>query len=161
MIAAFNLWWDAKAPRERWLLGIAGALAAIVLLVFGIIMPLQRAINSANEAHAIAIDRQAGIAARVAAIRDLERQPRAATTATQANLDIAIAQAAAERGFTLARSTAQGPNAVDMAISNARAPALIAWLADLESAGIIAADLTMRPNADGTIAMTATLRRNS
>ncbi len=161
MIAAITGWWTALSQRERWLVGIAGGLAAIVLGWLVIVFPLQSALSSAREAHGIAVDRHAAILARADAITALEAggATRPANTAAATPLDLTITQAAAERGFTLSRNEAQGGNAVAIAIANARAPALLVWLGELEAAGITAADLSLRPNADGTVALTATLRR--
>ncbi len=158
MTAAIISWWNAKSPREQWLLLIAGVLGAAVLGWFLIIAPTMRAWASASADHAAAINREAAIAVRVASIRRLSATPHPAPTSNAA-IDVAVAQAAAERGLTLARAAAQGNDAVAIAIANVPAPVLLRWLSELEAGGIIAADLSVRPNADGTVAMTATLRR--
>lgn len=158
-MSAIRTWWDGLTVRERWLVGIAGGMAAAVLLwlaTFGV----TAALSDAREAHGLAVDRAAGIAARVEAIEALQAAPRPAA-ASAATVDIVVAQSAAEQGFTLSRNEAQGGGAATIAIANARAPAVLAWLAELEAMGILAGDLSLRPNADGTVALTATLRRPS
>lgn len=160
MMASIRRWWDGLTVRERWLVGIAAGLAAAVLLwlaTFGV----AAALSDAREAHGEAVDRAAGIAARVDAIEALQSAPRRTATASAATVDIVVAQSAAEKGFTLSRNEAQGGSAASIAIANARAPALLAWLGELEAMGIMAGDLSLRPNADGTVALTATLRRPS
>ncbi len=161
MMASIRSWWDGLTMRERWLVGAAGGLAAAVLLwlaTFGV----ASALSDAREAHGLAVDRAAGIAARVEAIEALQAAPRrTAAAASAATVDIVVAQSAAEKGFTLSRNEAQGGSAASIAIANARAPALLAWLGELEAMGILAGDLSLRPNADGTVALTATLRRPS
>lgn len=160
MSAAIRTWWDGLTVRERWLVGIAAGLAAAMLLwlaTFGV----ASALSDAREAHGLAVERAAGIAARVEAIEALQAAPRRSAAASAATVDIVIAQSAAEKGFTLSRNEAQGGSAASIAIANARAPALLAWLGELEVMGILAGDLSLRPNADGTVALTATLRRPS
>jgi general secretion pathway protein M len=161
MIASLSNWWTALSSRERWLVGVAGGLAAIVIGWLVIALPLQSALSSSREAHGIAVDRHAAVLARVEALEALQARGAAQPAAATATLDLAITQSAAEQGFTLSRNEAQGTNSVVIAIANARAPALLRWLGDLEAAGIGAADLSLRPNADGTVALTATLRRAS
>lgn len=164
MTDTIHIWWRALSIRERWLIGVAGALALLTIGWFGITMPLLGALDAARERHGAAIDRQAGVAQRVAEIDLLTgsagtagsglARPDAATT-----VSLWIGQSAAEQGFTLSRNEAQGPDRAAIAIGNARAPALIGWVAALEQKGVMTQDLSMRPNRDGTIAITATFGR--
>ena len=48
MIVRLRNWFMALSRREQWLVGIAGGLAAWVLLVFGIILPALSAIDAAK-----------------------------------------------------------------------------------------------------------------
>lgn len=161
MKTAIRNWWTGLSNRERVLVGIAGALAAGVLLwlaTFGV----SAALSDARTAHGIAVDRAAAIDARVDAIKALEASgARTPATASAATLDLFVAQSAAERGLTLARNDPQGGAATSIAIPNVRATDALTWLTALEEAGVLAADLSLRPNADGTVALTATLRRPS
>lgn len=160
MTEAITTWWSGLSLRERWLVGTAGVLSAVLIGWFLILLPMQSAMASANEAHGIAIDRQAGIAARVREIRRLEGGGnRAARAASDAAVNLVLAQAAAEKGFALSRNDPVGDGGANIAIANGRAPALATWLTEMESAGLTASDLTLRPNADGTVALTATIRR--
>ncbi len=159
MTAAVKLWWSGLTARERWLVGVAAALAAIVLVWLSA-LGLATALADARAAHAAAIDRAAAIDARVDAIEALRRGGAARPDpAGNATLDIYLAQSAAERGFTLSRNEAQGAGGATFAVANARATALLAWLSALEEAGLVASDVSIRPNADGTVALTATVRR--
>lgn len=163
MMTAIRNWWTGLSDRERVLVGIAAALAAGVLLwlaTFGV----WAALSEARAAHGAAVDRAAAIDVRVDAIKALEAagsRDAAGATASAATLDLYVAQSAAERGLTLARNDPQGAASTNIAISNVRAPDALAWLTALEEAHVLAADLSLRPNADGTVALTATLRRPS
>lgn len=153
-------WWSGLSLREHWLVGVAAGLSAILIGWFLIYAPLRSALASASEEHGEAVDREAAIAMRVAAIKQLEvGGGRPAAAASAAAVSLVLAQSAAEQGFTLSRNDPAGDNATTIAISNARASALAAWLTRLEDTGLSATDLSIRPNADGTVAVTASIRR--
>ncbi|WP_404337523.1 type II secretion system protein GspM [Sphingomonas sp. MMS12-HWE2-04] len=42
-LARFDAWWSGLSSRERWLVGTMATLLALVILVYGIIKPLQSA----------------------------------------------------------------------------------------------------------------------
>lgn len=161
MTAAIRSWLVNLSLRERWMVGVAGALLACVGGWFVIVRPIQSGLRSSSDALAAAIDRQAGVAQRVADIRNIEAR-RASTppTSSGASLDLVLSQSAAEKDLTLGRNEPQGRDATTISIANGRAPVLISWINDLEGSGILATDLSMRPNADGTVSLTATLRRS-
>lgn len=160
MTASLNRWWTGLSPRERWLVGIAGALAALVGGWFLVLLPLQSALSSARESHGLALERHGAIAARADAIQAAQALPRARTRpGGDAALDLYVGQSAAEAGFTLSRNDARGADEAAVAIASARAPALLGWIDGLEQAGVIVADLALRPNANGSVSLTATLRR--
>lgn len=50
MIGAVSTWWAGREPRERVLLGILGGLAALFLLVFAVLLPVQSARATAQAA---------------------------------------------------------------------------------------------------------------
>lgn len=158
---AIRQWWDGLSLREQWLVGIAASLATAVLGWLLIYAPLRTALASAREANAVAIDRQASISARVAAIRQIEsRGPRPMDKkGGMAAVTLALGQSANEQGFTLSRNDPVGNDGATIAVTAARAPVLSVWLAGLEADGYSLNDVSIRPNADGTVAMTATIRR--
>lgn len=153
-------WLSGLSLRERWLVAVAAGLSAMLMGWFLIYTPLRSALASASEAHGEAVDREAAIAVRVAAIKQLEEGAgRTASEASAAAVSLVLAQSAAEQGFTLSRNDPSGDNATTLAIANVRAPALAAWLTRLEDTGLNATDLSIRPNADGTVAVTASIGR--
>lgn len=162
MTDAIRNWWGGLSLRERWLVAVAAALATAIVGWFLVYAPLRTALADAQEAHGLAIDRQAAIAMRVAAIRQRESGgARATTPASSAAITLVLAQQAAEQGLTLSRNDPVGVTGAAIAIANVRAPLLAAWLTRLEESGLTVTDLTLRPNADGTVAMTAGIRRSS
>ena len=158
MIVAIRTWWQGLSRREQVLIGIAGALALPMFAWFAILSPLADAMASARERHRMAVDRHQAIMARVALAETLRAQA-ANRPPVAGRVDLVIGQSAAERGFTLSRNDAAGEDAASIAIGRARAGALFGWIGELESMGLMASDLAIRPNADGTVTMTATFRR--
>ena len=64
-----------------------------------------------------------------------------------------------EIGLTLDRNEARGDRQATIAIATAKAPVLTDWLAGLEAQGFVVDQLTITPAADGTVGMTAELRK--
>jgi general secretion pathway protein M len=118
----FDGWWMARSSRERWMLGGLAAFLAVLVLVFGVIKPLQ--------------------AARAAALQDirtyetLTARIRAAGTLSpsqpqrrQGSPNDVIVGSAPAFGFTpVVTPTSGGARAV---IADASYDSVMAWLADL------------------------------
>jgi general secretion pathway protein M len=143
--------------RERWLVGVAGALAlGVFLWLLG--RPAYAAFTNLEAEHRAAIEREGRVAAKVQLLAQ-----RPATSITAANDAVAIdqflTQSAGEIGLTLDRNEARGQGQATIAIATARAPVLADWLASLEGQGFVVDQLTITPAADGTVGMTAELRR--
>ena len=152
-------WWAALSRREHWLVGIAGILAGGLIGWFAIIMPLTHALDAARERHALAVERNAGVTNRVAEAEALDNGGTTRPVIATGRVDLFLSQSAAEQGFILSRDDAQGETAATIAIGSATAPALFNWISTLEAQGITASELAIRSNANGTVALTATMRR--
>jgi general secretion pathway protein M len=150
-------WWQGMSRRERWLVGAAGVLAFGVLIwLLG--RPAYAGFVHLEADHRAAIERQGRVAAKVQLLAQ-----RPATSAAAANDTVAIdqflTQSAGEIGLTLDRNEARGQGQATIAIATAKAPVLADWLASLEAQGFVVDQLTITPAADGTVGMTAELRR--
>lgn len=156
MIAAVRLWFAALSRREQWLVGLAAALAALVLLIFGILLPGMSVMEKAKIAHEEAVQRRGRIEATVAAA--LSQKPRSAVAAS-ADIDLVVVQGAAEKGFDLIKSTNATPGQISFRIDQARAPALVAWLAELESQGVEVRTMTLRSNSGGSVVVDAQMQK--
>ena len=159
MMTTLHSWWTALSARERWLVGIAGILASGLTGWFAIIMPLANGLNAVRERHTLAVERHAGVISRVALADALKNGGAARPMVATGRVDLFLSQSAAEQGFILSRDDAQGESAAIIAIGSATAPALFNWLGTLEAQGITATELSIRSNASGTVALTATMRR--
>jgi len=150
-------WWAGLTQRERWLVGIAAVLALAVLL-WALARPAYAAFVDLETAHRAAVEREGRVAAKV---RLLSRRPAPSVAAAvdAASIDQYLAQSAGEIGLTLDRNEARGARQATIAIATAKAPVLIDWLAALEAQGFVIDQLSITPAADGTVGMTADLRK--
>ena len=88
-MGAVRSWWDGLVPRERALLGVLGALVALLLLVFALILPvLDARVEAADELRAAQTEQ--ALLARAAPASDAARQPFTRSTLLQAARDQGI-----------------------------------------------------------------------
>ncbi|MEQ1510387.1 MAG: type II secretion system protein GspM [Sphingopyxis sp.] len=159
MIDTLRNWWTSHSLRDRWVIGLIAITTIIVVAWLGLWRPLSDALDGARESHAIAVERHAAIAARVREYEALRQGGPQRTAPSSGRLDLILSQSAAEQGFVLSRNDAMGEDQSAIAIPSATAPALLNWLGALEGQAILATELAIRPNANGTVALTATMRR--
>lgn len=118
----FDSWWSGLSRREQWLVGGLGGLLALVVLVYGVIKPLQAA-----RADAIAdIRTYETLTARIRAAGTL-------TTAQPARRQGPPAQVASSAAttFGLVAAPEAIPGGVRVTLADASYDSLMAWLADL------------------------------
>ncbi len=152
-------WWKGLSSRERVLIGVAGAIALPLFLIYALWLPLAGVVETARADHGVAVDRHAAILDRVEAIRTAEAAR--GNTAVAGDVAQLVAQSAAAAGLTLAQNEASGTARTRVAIANARAIVVLPWLDALERAGLTLEEVTMRPNPDGTVATTLVARRGA
>lgn len=150
-------WWIALSTRERWLVGVAGVLALGVIL-WGLGRPAIAAFIDLESQHRAAIEREGRVSSKVQLLA--QRPAKSVTAAVDAvAIDQYLAQSAGEIGLTLDRNEARGAGQATIAIATARATVLTDWLASLEGQGFVVDQLTITPAADGTVGLTAELRK--
>lgn len=150
-------WYVGLTERERWLLAFAATLAALVLLVFGIVLPLGRAHDAAHVRHAAAVEASSRLLAQLAAL-----DAPAAQGATLAGpIAQVVASSADSAGLVLQSNQPRGNDATLVVIPTARPAAALAWIDSLASQGVVLESLAMTPAADGTVSVNATLRRTA
>lgn len=150
-------WWAGLSLREKWLVGIAGALA-LGVLIWGFGRPAAAAFVDLENQHRAAVEREGRVAAKVQLLAQRPAKSVAAALDAVA-IDQYLAQSAGEIGLTLDRNEARGTGQATIAIATAKAPVLTDWLASLEGQGFIVDQLTITPAADGTVGLTAELRK--
>jgi general secretion pathway protein M len=156
MIAAVRLWFAALTQREKWLVGGAGILTVLVVGIFGILLPVLWTIDQTQLDHDEAVQRRGRIVAAVDAAQKQQTSPRSTATA---DIDLLITQNAAEKGFELIKSGNAAPGQVSFRIDQARAPALLAWLTELEAQDVDVRGVTLRTGANGTVTVDAQLQK--
>jgi type II secretory pathway component PulM len=157
MITAIGIWFAALTRREQWLLGTAGALSGLVVAIFGILMPILSTIDQARLDHEEAVQRRGRI---IASVDAAQQQTGPRSTAT-ADIDMLITQSAAEKGFDLVKSGNGAPGQISFRIDQARAPALLSWLTELEGQNVAVRAVTLRPGANSTVTVDAQLQMSA
>lgn len=154
-MSALSTWFATRSLREKRLLLVMAALAALTLVWAGIIRPVGDALSNARERQADAVQRLGETQARVESLRLATLHRPAPLTGTLADTVRARADAA---GFTIASLDPAGPDRVKIGIASARPGALTAWLARSEAAGILVDSATFTDNGDHTVGATLTLK---
>ncbi len=157
MTATVRQWFAALSQREQYLVAIAGALTALIALIFGIALTVS-AIDEAEASHDAAVERRGRIEAKLANMAlGNGRQPAVNLTA----IDLVITQSAAEQGFDLVKAPGSAAGQLSFRMEQARSPALLAWLAALEAQGIEVRTLALRSGGNGNVTVDAQLRQTS
>ena len=152
MIASVRLWFAALSQRERRLVATAGVLTGLAILVFAIIMPALSVLEKAALDLDEAVQRRGRIAAKVA----LTQGQRSVAAAT--DIGLLVTQSAAEKGFDVIKSTNAAPGQISIRIDQARAPAFLAWVNELEAQNIVVRTATLRSGANGTVTVEAQMQ---
>ena len=148
-------WFAGLSGRERWLVGIAGVLAVLVIGIYGVVLPLGAAHDAAHVRHREAVFTSARVLARLDA---LDNAPAAAPIGT-GPVSQAVAAIADAQGLVLQANTAQGNDAAQISVATAAPGAALALLDALAAEGIAAEQVTITPAADGSVSLSASLRR--
>jgi general secretion pathway protein M len=144
-IARFDAWWSARSARERVMLAVLAALLGGMVLVFGVIKPVQ-----AMRAQAIAdIITYETLNARIRAAGTLA--PSRAPTRTGAPDAIAVGAAS---GAGITATTAPIPNGVRATVADASYDLVMAWLADAGASLTIRRVAIQRRPAPGRVSAT-------
>ncbi len=160
MIAQLKNWFLARSLREQWMLGVAAALLALAILVYGLILPGYAAIGKAEQDLAQATERRGRIEARAALV---SARPDGAAQIAAVNdgrtLETLINESAAASGFELANGAAAGTDEFAFRLASTKAGPLLAWLTGLESQGIDVAEIKLRKAEGGFVSADIRLRK--
>jgi general secretion pathway protein M len=156
MMQRVSAWYIGLTQRERALVGVAGALAALVVVVYGIVLPLGGALDDAALRHREATERAGRI---TAGLEALKRAPVARAAALAGPVEQVAGASAQEAGFVVQSNQRRGSDVAVLVIPTARPSAALAWLDALASQGLAVEQLTMTPAPDGTVSINVTLRK--
>ena len=157
MIVRVRSWYVGLTERERWLVTFAGGLAAVVVLLFGIVLPLGRAHDAAHVRHAAAVQASSRLLAQLAALE----APAPQRTAIVGPVAQVVASSADGAGLVLQSNQPRGNDATLIVIPTARPSNALAWIDSLAAQGVVLESLAMTPAADGSVSVNATLRRSA
>lgn len=155
MIESVRLWFAALTQREKWLVATAGILAGLSIAVFAIIMPALSVVEKAALDLDEAVQRRGRIVAKVASTQG---QLSVARTAAAEDIGLLVTQSAAEKGFDVIKSANAAPGQISIRIDQARAPAFLAWVSELEAQNIVVRTATLRSGANGTVTVEAQMQ---
>ncbi|CAN1505381.1 PulM Type II secretory pathway, component PulM [Sphingomonadaceae bacterium] len=155
MIESVRLWFAALTQREKWLVATAGILAGLSIAVFAIIMPALSVVEKAALDLDEAVQRRGRIVAKVASTQG---QLSVARTAAAEDIGLLVTQSAAEKGFDVIKSANAAPGQISIRIDQARAPAFLAWVSELEAQNIVVRTVTLRSGANGTVTVEAQMQ---
>jgi len=155
MIESVRLWFAALTQREKWLVATAGILAGLSIAVFAIIMPALSVVEKAALDLDEAVQRRGQIVAKVASTQG---QRSVAPMTAAADIGLLVTQSAAEKGFDVIKSTNAAPGQISIRIDQARAPAFLAWVNELEGQNIVVRTATLRSGANGTVTVEAQMQ---
>ena len=155
MIESVRLWFAALTQREKWLVATASILAGLSIAVVAIIMPALSAVEKAALDLDEAVQRRGRIVAKVASTQG---QRSVARTAAASDIGLLVTQSAAEKGFDVIKSANAAPGQISIRIDQARAPAFLAWVNELEAQNIVVRTATLRSGANGTVTVEAQMQ---
>jgi hypothetical protein len=69
-----------------------------------------------------------------------------------------VTQSAAEKGFDAIKSGNAAPGQISIRIEQARAPAFLAWVTELEAQNVVVRAATLRSGANGTVTVDAQMQ---
>lgn len=154
-MSALRAWFGSRSLRERRLILVMVALAALTLAWAGVIRPLNDALASARTRHADAVVRLGETQERVTAVRMARGGAPSGATLPLAD---EVRARAAEAGFTLTSVEPDGTDRVRVAVQAARPGALTGFLARLERRGVLVDSAAFTANADRTVGAALTFR---
>lgn len=152
-----SAWYIGLTGRERMLVSVAGGLMALIVLVYGIILPVGSALDEAAVRHRLATERAGRIAAQIDALKSA---PRAKAAALAGPIEQVAGASAQEAGFTVQSNQRRGEDAAVIVIPAARPSAALAWIDGLPAQGLAVEQLTMTPAPDGSVSVNLTVRRS-
>ncbi len=155
MIAKLSGWYLALSLREKILVGIAAALSAILVAIYGVYLPLVASIQDKRTEYRAALERRLAVEAMVASAAD--RPTKMPVPKVAGPIEQLVSQRAVEAGFSLEKAEAVGNGRVAIAMAQARPPALLKWLAELEQAGIVVEQIDIKAATGGSVTIAATL----
>lgn len=151
MMEQVKAWFQARAPRERWLLGLASVLLAVVIAVYGLLFPSIAALGSAEKELYAAIEQRGRMEAKVASLTKPASKNAPSPLADGQSLQALIKSSAEAAGLEIAEVNAIGPSRVTFRMASVKAGALLAWISRMETQGVELKNVQLRKIEGGFV----------
>lgn len=156
MLENMKVWWRGHSASEQRIMAVLGVAVLLVILWLGVWRPVTSGLATGWDRHSAALDRYGSVRAKVEALS--RRSAAIPAPGGRPSLEQLVGQTAAEAGFTLDRSSAQGDRRMSIGITSARMGPLLAWLSRLEQDGVAVQTISIVPGgADGVVTVQAVL----
>jgi general secretion pathway protein M len=160
MIAQIRSWFASLSTREQWLVGIAGGLLGLTVLLYGIILPMHGAITASEKELEAATERRGRLQARAALAKAAPKTDANVTIVSNgATLGTVLADSASSEGFEMSDGTASGTDEYSFRLASAKAGPMLAWLTGLEAQGIELAEIKMQRGDGGYVSADVRVRK--
>lgn len=123
----FHLWWQQRQPRERWMLGLMTAAIVAFVLWYGLLVPLHKAADAAQQRHERATLALLQAELQLAQLRALDQRD-IAPPADAAALKAAVLASAQQAGLAVSREREYGVGGFGIESDAATSPQLFGWL---------------------------------
>ncbi len=144
-------WFLALSRREQLLIGGLAAILTVVIAIYGIILPLDRALDDARTRYSVSLAKAVQVETKVRMLREPENRPAAA--AIKGPIEAVVVQSAEAKGFVVENLTQQGGDRVTLSIPSAKPRSLYGWLAELEQRGLRPDSVTIAPQSGDTVSV--------
>jgi general secretion pathway protein M len=149
-------WYIGLTQRERMLVGVAAMFSALVLVVYGMVVPVGHALDAATTRHREATERAGRI---VTGLEALKRAPAPRSTSLAGPVEQVAGASAQEAGFVVQSNQRRGSDMAVLVIPTARPSAVLAWLDSLGGQGLGVEQVALTPAPDGTVSVNVVLRK--
>ena len=154
-MSALTAWFAGRTLRERRLLLVMLALAAVTIVWALVIVPVRNGLSASRARYAAAVIDLGEAEARLRAVKAIQRRQLAPVPLPLADTVRARADTA---GVPLAALDPDGTGSVRVSIGGAPAGAVLGWIAGLEAEGVLVDQIALSPAGPGLVSATATLR---
>lgn len=155
MLAGVRQWRSQLTRREQRLIDFAVALTALVVLVYGIVLPVGAGFDAAATRHTDAVRRSAKL---LEAVDAIDRKPHRLQRGAP-NLDQALSRSAQAAGLMIQSNDRQGSGQVHASLVGANSAMALSWLVRLDGDGLRIVNLAVRPANDGTVVLDLVIDR--
>jgi general secretion pathway protein M len=154
MIEKVKAWYMGRTLREQWLIGVAGSLAMLVAMIYGLAVP----IDASEKQLQLATAQRGRLELRAALLKSTPAA-KPAVASSVSNLGVTISESAAAAGFELSDGAAIGTDEYAFRLASAKAGALMVWLTGLETQAIELAAIKMQQTDGGYVAADVRVRK--